>query len=172
MKGWAILNKLIPLMLGTILYLHPAAWGQDSKNKEKDQKSIEMQALIQSKKFVFVAQNATPLGGRNINLTSVYDVKLLGDTLVSELPYYGRAFVAPMNPTEGPLSFTSTKFSYQVNPRKKGGWDITITPEDNREVRQLFFTVSEKGYTSLQVTNNNRQPINFSGYITSKEKFR
>src|SRR5207237_7069612 len=118
------------------------------------------------------SQNKTSQADRNINLTSGYYLKVSGDKLISELPYYGRAFVAPMNPTESPLSFTSSKFSYQVNPRKKGGWDITIEPGDNREVRQFSFTVSEKGYTSLQVTNNNRQPINFSGYMTSKEKFR
>src|SRR4051794_18384062 len=170
MNTYLLFNKLVLLTLASILYLHPSARGQVSKNNEKDQKSTEMQDLIQSKKFVFVAQNATPLGGRNINLTSVYDVRLSADTLISELPYYGRAFVAPMNPTEGALSFTSTKFSYKADARKKGGWDVTITPEDNREVRQFFFTVSDKGYTSLQVTNNNRQPISFSGYITSREK--
>jgi len=159
-------------MLGSILYFNPAAIGQSPNNASKDDKTIEIENLIRAKQFVFVAQSATPLSGRFINLTSVYDVRVSNDTILSELPYFGRAFVAPMNPSEGPLNFTSTKFSYSSNARKKGGWDITIKPQDTRDVRQLFLSVSEKGYASLQVTSNNRQPINFSGYVTSREKFR
>ena len=137
---------------------------------KKEQKLAQMQKLVEGRNFVFVAQYANPLGGRNINLTSLYDLKIYNDTIMAELPYFGRAFVAPINSTDGGINFTTTKFNYKVNPKKKGGWDISIEPKDGGDVREMFLSISESGYASLQVTSNNRQGIGFTGYLTSREK--
>jgi hypothetical protein len=145
-----------------------AAYGQEGvKKKEKE---VVTEEMIASKNFVFKAQSALPLGGRSIQLTSDYDLRVSKDTLVSYLPYFGRAFVAPVNPSEGGIRFTSTSFDYRVKERRKGGWEITLLPKDVREVRQLFLNVSKGGYASLQVSSNNRQPITFNGYIEEKAR--
>lgn len=142
-------------------------YGQGT-NTEKSKNNAELQNLIDSKNYVFVAQTALPIGRRAINLTSPYDLKVSGDTVVSDLPYFGRAFVAPMDPAEGGIHFTTANVSYSIKDRKKGGWEIAILPKDAKDVRQLFLTVSEDGYASLQVTSNNRQSIGYNGYITGK----
>lgn len=139
-------------------------------NKVKSQKaSSEIQALINSKNYVFVAQTVLPIGGRLINLTSSYDVRVSGDTVTSNLPYFGRAFVAPIDPSKGGIRFTSTNYSYKVKERKKGGWDITILPEDTKDVRQMLLTVSESGYGTLQVASTNRQQISYNGYVKERK---
>jgi hypothetical protein len=143
---------------------------QNLTNDKKQQKATEISNLIQSKNFVFIAQYALPLGGRPINLTSQYDVRVLKDTINTDLPFYGRAFVAPLNPSEGGIRFTSTQFDYTTEEKKKGGWDITILPKDTKDVRQMFLSVTETGNATLQVTSNNRQSINFTGYITANKK--
>lgn len=171
MKCYKFLNRVLLLFITSLVCIQFTN-AQDSKKEKKEEKIAEIQSLVQSKNFVFVAQNAYPMSGRYINLTSVYDVKLSADTVVSDLPYFGRAFVAPINPSEGGIHFTSTKFTYTIKEKKKGGWDITILPKDARDVREMFLNVSADGYASLQVTSNNRQLINFTGYITSKSNFR
>lgn len=160
------------LILAAILLTTYVTNGQVSKESKKQDKLAQIESLVQSKNYVFIAQTAFPMGGHAINLTSVYNVKLSGDTVVSDLPYYGRAYEAPMNPSEGGMNFTSTKFSYDVKARKKGGWDISISPGDTKDVRQMFLTISSEGYATLQVGSNNRQNISFNGYITSKNKLR
>ena len=105
-------------------------------------------------------------------LTSVYDLKVSSDTVVSDLPYYGRAFVAPIDPAEGGIHFTSTQFTYTIKEKKKGGWDVSIVPKDIHDVREMQLSVSEAGYATLQVTSNNRQLITFTGYLVAKNKFR
>ena len=144
------------------------SYGQQTEDKQD--KPVQLQNLINSKSFVFVAQTALPMSGRAINLTTPYDLRVSGDTVVSDLPYFGRAFVAPMNPAEGGIHFTSNKFTYNVKEKKKGGWDIVIMPKDTKDVRQMYLTVTEKGYTSLQVISNNRQFISYNGYIIDKNK--
>ena len=125
--------------------------------------------MVDSQHFVFVAQSVIPLRGQFRNLTSVYDVNISKDTLVSYLPYFGRAYSAPLNPSESGLNFTSTNFSYTVTPNKKSGWDVMVKPKDNTDVQQFLFTIYDNGSASLNVTSNSRDAISFNGYI-DKEK--
>lgn len=143
--------------------------GQETNADKSKNENTEIQNLISSKNYVFVAQTALPIGSRAINLTTAYDLRVLGDTVVSELPYFGRAFVAPMNPSEGGIRFTSTDFNYTVKDRKKGGWDIAILPKDAKDVRQMLLSVTESGYGSLQVISNNRQQISYNGYLMERK---
>ena len=101
-------------------------------------------------------------------LSTDYDVKFFGDSIVAYLPYFGRAYSVPYG-GEGGINFTSTQFEYKAKPRKKGGWDISIKPKDTRDVRELNFTISETGSANLQVSSNNRQPISFQGHVVERK---
>ena len=135
--------------------------------KDKTDKVAEIKNLVESQRYVFRAQSAMPMSGQTRQLTSEYDLKVTKDTIVSYLPYFGRAYTAPVDPSQGGIQFTSTLFEYTIAPHKKGGWDVAIKPKDNRDVQQMMLNISEAGYASLQVTSINRQPISFSGYITA-----
>jgi hypothetical protein len=128
-----------------------------------------VQDFIKSKEFVFKAQTVLPMTGMSRQLTSEYDVRFLGDSIVAYLPYFGRAYSAGYG-EDGGIDFTSTKFDYKVKQRRNGSWDVTIKPRDAKDVQQLNFTVSENGYATLQVTSNNRQPISFNGYIAERKR--
>lgn len=130
-------------------------------------KETVIKNLIDSQSYVFKAQSAMPMSGRTRQLTSDYDVKVTKDEVVSYLPYYGRAYTAPIDPSQGGIQFTSKSFDYTATPRKKGGWDILIKPKDYRDVQQFFLSVSQSGYATLQVTSTSRQAISFNGYITA-----
>lgn len=141
--------------------------------KKTDDKQAAVEKMITARNYVFKAQTVMPASPTaNRQLTSDYDVRISPDTIVSFLPYFGRAFNAPMDPTKGGIQFTSTKFEYQQTARKKGGWDIVIKPQDTQDARLMSLSVSENGFASLQVISNNRQPITFSGYITERKTKR
>lgn len=126
--------------------------------------------LVNSHNYIFKAQMAMPSGpAPTRQLTSEYDLRVSSDSLIAYLPYYGRAYVAPLDPTQGGIQFTSTKFSYKVTSKKKG-WDILIKPTDTDQASQMVLSVTTSGYATLQVIGNNRQPISFTGYITSQRK--
>jgi len=130
----------------------------------------EIKGLIEAKRYVFIAQSATPMGGRFIQLTSPYDLKVRPDSVISYLPYYGRAYSAPLDPSKGGIQFTSTDFEYTQAARKKGGWEILIKPKDVRDPRQLSLTIGAGGNATLQVVSNDRQAISFNGYIADKSR--
>ncbi|RPE08753.1 DUF4251 domain-containing protein [Chitinophaga lutea] len=140
-----------------------------TKAQVKTSKSDKIRQLVQSRNYVFQAQSVFPMRGRTRQIGGEgYDVSVSKDTVNSYLPYFGRAYTAPLDPSKGGIQFLSKDFEYTEKPGKRGGWDITISPKDVRDVQQLFLSVSEDGYASLQVTSVNRQPISFNGIITEK----
>ena len=139
----------------------------EAQNKKDKKEQIKL--IVEPQNYVFKAQTALPTGGATRPLTSDYDLRISKDTILSDLPYFGRAFTAPLNPSEGPLRFTSTDFQYAVANRKKGGWDVTSTPKDVTDPRQINMSIFDNGTASVMVNSYNRQPISFNGYITAKK---
>ena len=158
MKAY-IKNILINTLLisNTALVSLNTTYAQDKESAVKN--------LVESQNFVFKAQTAQPMSGRTRQLTSEYDLKVLKDSIIAYLPYFGRAYSAPINPSDGGIQFTSSVFEYKKTDRKKGGWDIQIKPKDGKDVWQLNLTILKNGSATLLVNSNNRQSISFSGYV-------
>jgi hypothetical protein len=143
--------------------------------------------IVNEKSYVFVATTALPMNssdinnilskmngnvgsGGMINLTgNNYDLKVMPDSIVAYLPYYGRSFSAPMSNDENGFKFTSTKFTYTVAKAKKG-WRVTINIKDTRESQRFDLNIGENGYASLNVISNTKQSISFNGYIAERKE--
>jgi hypothetical protein len=139
------------------------SFAQD-KPAQKTEKLV-YKNMVDSQHFIFSAQSAMPMRGAVRNLTSPYDVSITKGSLISNLPYFGRAYSATYNPSGSTLGFTSTKFSYLVTLRKKNEWEVIVKPEDNMEIQQYLFLIYDNGSASLNVTFNSRDPITFNGII-------
>jgi len=150
------------ILMGAVIFLQVAF--------AQEEKEARIKSLVESGNYVFEVQSAMPLRGQVRQLTYGYDLKVSKDTLASYLPYFGRAYVAPINPSDAGLSFTSTEFEYRVKPKRKGGWDVFMQTKDQRDNKRMMLSIQESGYASLQVTSNDRQPISFNGIITERKK--
>ncbi|MEO8887449.1 MAG: DUF4251 domain-containing protein [Mucilaginibacter sp.] len=143
---------------------------QNTKAEKKAAKLSDIKNLVNSQRFVFVANYVLPLGGGGRALTSQYDLTITKDSVSAFLPYFGRAYMADFGSIDGGIKFTSTHFTYKLTG-KKSRWEILITFTDAniingpKGVRQMRLNVSEDGYGSLQITSSNRDAISFNGYI-------
>jgi len=156
------------LLLMITVFTAFTATAQEPGKPTKEQLSIHKQ--IENKRFLFVAQTALPMRGRSVQLTSSYDLRVSGDSIIAYLPYYGRAYSAPMNTYDGGIKFTSVQNTFTVKDRKKGGWDITIQPTDANDIRELNLTIFPNGSASLRISSNNRDPISFNGMISQAKR--
>jgi|SRR5690606_370210 len=123
--------------------------------------------FIKNKQFVFEATTALPSNGRSRNLSFGYDLQVAPDSIISHLPYFGRAYRAPVDPRKGGIQFVSTEFDYAVEEENEG-WLVTILPKDNSEVQKMFVHIGESGYATLQVISMFRQPISFHGRVEKR----
>jgi len=137
-----------------------------TKQDKKAEEVALLKTAIDEQHYIFKAQTMVPMSGFTRQLTGGYDLTISDDEVVSFLPYMGRIYMPLMDPSQGPLRFTSKDFIYSAKPTKKNGWDILIKPGDVNSVRQFNLSVAEDGSATLQVSGNDRQPITFYGYIT------
>jgi hypothetical protein len=161
-------NKLKSLLLLILVSAFGSFAMAQDENKDRSGQDVEVKALVDAKRFTFKAQSVHPQRGRIVQLNSEYDLKVSGDTVRSYLPYFGRAYSAPIDGRGGGIDFTSKDFEYSEKARRKGGWDITIKPKDVSDVREMNLVVFENGKASLRVTSNNREPISYNGYVAAK----
>ncbi|MEP7253114.1 MAG: DUF4251 domain-containing protein [Ginsengibacter sp.] len=159
---------VIKLTLFVFVGLSIAEGCSPSKNGTSNQAHLslaEVQNMVDAHQFKFVAETVNPLRGRFRTLTSPYDVTVSRDTVTAYLPYYGRAYTAPLDPSEGGIKFTSTNFSYDVSHSKSDKWNVLIKPGAGQDVRQLNFTIFSTGAATLSVNSNSKEPISFNGHI-------
>lgn len=156
----------ILLTCTVMLFSSPNLYSQNTDKQEKENAKIDaLKQAIESGRFVFMAQSATPMTGRTRQLTYDYKLDIRKDTIISDLPYYGRAYTTSYGSSDGGINFTTTQFDYSSKEGAKGGWDITITPKEIKNVSRMMLNVTNAGYGSLTVTSNTRQQISFNGYI-------
>lgn len=127
----------------------------------------DVERLVQGRHFVFVPQTMSPQQPNFRNLSG-FDLTVTPDTLLSYLPYYGRAFSAPINSSKGALDFTSVKFDYKANKNDRNEWDIVMQPKDGSGVQTMDLTVYDNGRALLRVNSRDRQFISFNGYIMER----
>lgn len=134
------------------------------------QKNKQVKETLEKGRYTFIASSAHTSRGRVINLTSDYDLRVSKDSVVAYLPYFGRAYTAPISNDDVGVKFTSTKFSYALKERKKGGWDVIIKTKDTKAQFNIYISISKNGYASLQVEAIDRENISYSGQIETNNK--
>lgn len=167
MKHEKTISALIILIIGISLF----GCGTTQTSVEKNEKAELLNEHIKNLKFKFNATYAYPLNYKSIYLSPYYDVKVSPDTVQAYLPYYGRAYTAPMDPSEGGIKFISTEFDYDVEEGKKAGnWLITIRTKDTSRPFTLYFDLWNNGTAHLNVHDRDRQAISFQGDVEAQKK--
>ena len=164
-----IIKRSVSLLLAA--FLLPLFLSNCSSSKNVSALSHdEVQGMVNSSQFTFVADRLTPLRGTTRFLTNYYYLTVNKDKLNSFLPFLGRIYHPLLDPSEGPLRFTSTRFTYTVTPKSKNGWEVMIKPSDYQNVEQMEFDIFDNGTANLNVTSTDRDDISFSGRIEKLNK--
>ena len=153
----------------SILIFH--ACGSAQTVAEKEKLAADVQNAVERPDFTFKATYAYPTGYKSVYLSPYYDVKVSPDTVIAYLPFYGRAYRAPMNPSEGGYRFTSTDFEYRVDKgKRKGNWTVVITLRDLNRPVTFNFDIWESGTARLSVNDVDRQTISFQGDLVLRKE--
>lgn len=129
------------------------------------QKNEKVAKQVEDQNYTFEAATMFPARGTMKSLTGGYSLKVSKDTVEAYLPFFGRAYRAPMSPDDSGIKFTSTKFEYSVEPAKKDGWNVTIKTKDVANEYVLNLYISSSGRSNLQVTSTDKEGISFSGNL-------
>lgn len=138
---------------------------RSGESLSKQETMSQITDKVESQNYKFVPTTALPTSGKSINLNYSYSLSVSKDTVDSFLPYFGRAYVAPMSTDEGGIKFVCTDFEYKLTKGKKDMWEVVIKPRDNAKRYTLTLQIGNTGYATLTVQDTNRQSISFYGKI-------
>lgn len=139
-----------------------------ANKRRKSRKKEAVKKLIASENYKIDVRTAMPMRGRSIPLTSPYSLEIRNDSVISYLPYFGRAYSIPYGGGDG-LDFKAPLKEYDMKMDKKGNAVIEFVarnPEDRYEFRAKVYT---NGEASINVNMQNRQSISFQGELEMED---
>lgn len=164
----------ISILLLLIGFLNFPVFAQEKTKKElkaerDSQKQKEIESLINSRKFDFEAQKATPQGGRFIFLDyNTYFLKFNPEKTTGDLPFFGRAFNVAYG-GDGGIKFEGIPENIKIEKNKKS-YTIKASVKGKDDVYNLMFSVFYDGSATLSINSNNRAFISYDGEIRAPKK--
>lgn len=140
------------------------------REERKTEKQKQTQALIDSKKFVFVGRTALPQGFNAIDLTTNANyLQFRPDTIKSEMPFFGRAFSGVGYGSDVGLHFEGAPQEFIVKKGKKS-YEIKVVVKGKNDTYRVLLSVFFEGSATLSISSNNRSTISYNGDVFKIEK--
>jgi hypothetical protein len=125
-----------------------------------------IETLLTSKNFEFVANTVLPLGQPPKNLVgSDYSVTFSPEMIVSNMPYYGRAYRTLMGRDKG-MRFKGAPENFTV-AAEDNNYKAHATVEDENDSYSILLTVEHSGIATLTISSNGRESIEYHGEVVS-----
>ena len=154
-----ILTVMAVLMLVACSSLTPA---EKAERRAKRAQAVE-QALA-ARHYRVSVNMMYPRNGKAKTVSSDYGLEVKGDTLVSYLPYFGRAYNVPYGGGKG-LNFTETFTEYHSKKLSNGATQVLIKVKNEEDVYEFILEIFDNGSTSIDMNSRERESINYSGNI-------
>ena len=153
-----------------------SGFAQESSKKEqrervKMEKRNQVEALINSREFVFSASRALPQSGQSIDLTTNPNrLSFHPDKIMCFMPYFGRAYHVDYGGDAG-IRFEGKPKEFRITTGKRGkGYEINVKVPAQNDNYQLNLFVSPDGSATLSINCNNRSAISYFGEIGTAEE--
>ncbi|MDR2138324.1 MAG: DUF4251 domain-containing protein [Tannerella sp.] len=158
------------LFWGTMLVLSVAMQTSCSSSlaTAKSEQAQTIKQQIESRHYRISVNRMQPLKGPSQYLTSSYSLTVRGDTIISYLPYFGRAYSIPYGGGKG-LNFESTATVYTLSFDAKGTALISFRTRSENEVFLYRIEVFTNGASTIRVASDNRQSVGFYGTLEPEE---
>jgi hypothetical protein len=141
-----------------------------SRAAAEEFRKSQVEALINSRTFVFHARMAIPSAGKSVDLTTYRSyVSFSPDLIESSLPFFGRAYSGVGYGNDTGMHFSGSPEDFLVQKKNKN-YQINTSVQGEQDHYRLTLTISYGGTASLTITSNNRESISYTGDITPPDK--
>lgn len=130
-------------------------------------KQSNVEVLLNSKNFEFIANTMFPLGQPPKNLVgSNYSISFSPEMIVSNMPFYGRSYSDMALGRDKGMRFKGMPEIFTVKNENKG-YVAETRVENENDIYTLLLTVSESGFATLTLKTNDRQTTTYEGEVVS-----
>ena len=140
------------------------------KEKKRVEREMEIAALVQSKSFVFKGNRAIPTGYKSMDLTTNPNfVRFSPDLIVSEMPFFGRAYSISYGGSDSGLKFEGKPEIYTIQKKRKN-YEVEAKIKGTGDSYTINLSISFEGSSTMTISSNNRTSISYNGKISALEK--
>lgn len=160
------MKNVLLFYLLVILIILPACNSLKLSPEEKARKTLFIHQSIEKDHYTIEVNQARPLRGKPINLSSSYDLTIRNDSAIAYLPFFGYATQTPFTETEGGIRFAQKTENYiKTALSNEKGWSIKFEVNTREYNYKFNITVFDNGNTTMDVISIQRDPIFFYGEI-------
>ena len=136
----------------------------EEKAAEMAELSANVTNALNNRDYKIVIDRMYPMRGSSRHVSFGYSVEVRNDTLISYLPYFGRAYNVPYGGGKG-LNFTAPIGSYQEFMKRNGQRHIEIGVSNEEDTYFYTIEVFDNGNSTVDVRARQRERISYSGNI-------
>ena len=152
----------VSLMSAAIL-LNGCATSEE-KAAQMAELSANVTIALNNRDYKIAIDRMYPMRGSSRHVSFGYSVEVRNDTLISYLPYFGRAYNVPYGGGKG-LNFTAPIGSYQEFMKRNGQRHIEIGVTNEEDTYFYTIEVFDNGNSSVEVRARQRERISYSGNV-------
>jgi hypothetical protein len=161
------------ILLISLLLLSFLSYSQEMSKKElrKVKESEEFNAtlaLINTKNFEFSANQALPMEGPAIDLTTNPNYLIIkGDSVYCAMPFFGRAYNINYNESGG-FHFSGTLENFKIDENsKKSTVNLSFKCKDTSDDYRFHMSINGGKSASLSILSDKRASISYWGELDS-----
>ena len=146
-----------------LVMLSGCATSEERAARAAEQKRKVLTALTQRNYKISIDRMYMSRGGSK-SVSYGYSVEVRNDSLISYLPYFGRAYSVPYGGGKG-LNFSESIGSYRESKEKNGKRHIEIGLKNEEDTYLYTIDVFDNGSSSIDVQARQRDRISYSGMM-------
>ena len=140
---------------------------QEERAARAAEQTAKVKAALAERHYKIGVNYMYPNGGRAKSVSFGYGVEVRNDSLISYLPYFGRAYNIPYGGGKG-LNFSERIASYQESQANNGQRLIEIELKNDEDTYLYTIKVFDNGNSSIDVLSRQRERISYSGEMEFK----
>lgn len=159
MKRKNLIIGLLPLLM-----IVGCATGQERAEQRAKMKKAVAEAVASKHLHIDIRSMNTLRYGTKM-VASDFFLELQGDTLCSNLPYWGQAYQAPIGSPSIGLNFEAPILRYSESRPKANKTQLELDVRTQEDTYHYLIELYDTGESYIRVRSLNRDPISFDGSI-------
>ena len=156
-------KKLYCFVVSSIALFASCATSEERAAQRAEQ-SANVTAALNNRDYKIMIDRMYPMRGSSRSVTYGYSVEVRNDSLISYLPYFGRAYNVPYGGGKG-LNFSAPIGNYQEFMKRNGMRHIEIGVTNEEDTYLYTIEVFDNGNSSVEVRARQRERISYSGVM-------
>lgn len=171
MKTRIILSFVFLAIIMTSAYSQEKS-KKELKAEESLKKQMQIETLVNSKDFVFIAKYALPMGAKQVDLRSNPNyVRFSSDLMDGYMPFFGTATSGIGLSGDNTIKFKDKPETFNIEKKKKN-FQLDTKVKGERDIYRVSLSISFEGTASMSIISNNRSTISYQGEIFPPETIK